>query len=80
MDKDLGEGTSRDEEEDLGVSDLPSNQLKRIYENEGGRLFNQKAREIIESGGLNLKNVMTCDKEHTVSQGVMAINRLVCKS
>lgn len=32
MDKDLGEGTSRDEEEDLGVSDLPSNQLKRIYE------------------------------------------------
>lgn len=32
MDKDLGEGTSRDEEEDLGVSDLPSNQLKRICE------------------------------------------------
>lgn len=32
MDKDSGEGTSRDEEEDLGVSDLPSNQLKRIYE------------------------------------------------
>lgn len=32
MDKYLGEGTSRDEEEDLGVSDLASNQLERIYE------------------------------------------------
>lgn len=27
----MGEGTSRDEEEDLGASDLPSNQLERIY-------------------------------------------------
>lgn len=74
MDKDLGEGMSRDEEEDLGLSDLPSDQLKRIYEMKEDISFIKRQERNNRVGGLNLKNVMICDKQHTV---VMAINRLV---